>query len=380
MLRYVYGYRRAAAALLLCGLVSGLCATVQEADTSWARRRGLGGPGGRAGVDEGAVPDGPDANDGDAQRDRLAQGRQAPLTAQSMRRHLYAAADCSNSTMRMNGTVAVATCCSSFNIADDAGDGEALQSMLDSGLHTAFVPAIGRPWVINASLHLRSNQTVLLAPSVEIQARKGGYHCNGTAVTSPTRPSKYCQSPTQPCKCHGNLTLFSATDVSHMHLLGFGAVLRMHQADYSDPSRYQPAQWRPAVVLAGVTDSSVQGLTIVSTGGDGVSVYAGGSPAQLPTERVLLKDLTIRQAYRNALSVTSARDLVVEDCIFADTCQEHGNFGGPCSGATSGTTGTMVPSYRRLLYVELAAPNQRISQLYSTTVASAVAPASLPTA
>lgn len=236
------------------------------------------------------------------------------------------AADCSN------GTMAVATCCGSFNMADDAGDGEALQAMLDSGLSTAFVPAIGRPWVINASLHMRSHQTVVLAPGVEIQARKGGYHCNGTGIPRSLRPSKYCQSPTQPCKCHGNLTLFSATDVSHVHLLGFGAILRMHQADYSDPSRYQPAQWRPAVVLAGVTDSSVQGLTIVSTGGDGVSIYAGGSPDQPPTARVLLKDLTIRQAYRNALSVTSARDLLVEGCIFADTCRQHGNFGGPCSG------------------------------------------------
>lgn len=223
--------------------------------------------------------------------------------------------------------VALATCFDGFDLANDAFDGLALQAMLDSGSERAVVQNIGRPWVINSSLFLRSHQTLHFLPGVELQARKGGFHCNGSSHTTP--PTAYC-CQYHACKCEGDNLLLTASNVSNVHIVGYGAILRMHQADYADATLYQPSEYRPAIVLAGVTDSSIVGLKILNTGGDGIGIWGyGPNPA---SERIILKDLTIRNAYRNSLSVVSARDLLVEDCLFADTCNKFGNYGGPCAG------------------------------------------------
>ena len=173
-----------------------------------------------------------------------------------------------------------AICQKGFNQFDTAGtnDQVALQVALDSGSDFAIVSNIGRPWFINSSLILRSHQTVWMEPGVEIQARPGGFHCNHTGrdIATPLPPPKACRLPHR-CKCHGNLTLLSAHSVRNASIVGYGATLRMHGADYNDENHYFHSQFRPAIVLAGVADFSVLGLTILSTGGDGITLMAGST-------------------------------------------------------------------------------------------------------
>ena len=67
-----------------------------------------------------------------------------------------------------------------------------------------------------------------------------------------------------------------------------------------------------------------------STGGDGITLMGDGTT---PSSRVRLKDLDVRRAYRNGLSVISATDVLVEDCAFSETCANGvANYGGPCCG------------------------------------------------
>ena len=165
--------------------------------------------------------------------------------------------------------VAVATCYHTFSRADDAGDSEALQAMLDSGAPSAIVGDIGRPWVVNSTLWLRSKQRIYLAPGVEIQARRGAYHCNQSSDTTtvPAPPTADCRVPLH-CKCHGNHTIFSGRGVDSVHIFGYGARLMMWQSDYSNESLYYHSQFRAGVMLSGVSDCSISGLSIFSTGGD----------------------------------------------------------------------------------------------------------------
>ena len=237
-------------------------------------------------------------------------------------------ANCSDSYNNQNPmAVAVATCSRFFSRNDDAGDGDALQEMLDSGAPSAIVGNIGRPWVINATLWLRSNQTIYLAPGVEIQARRGAYHCNQSLV--PAAPPKACRVPHH-CKCHGNLTMLTAYRVESVQIIAYGARLAMWQSDYANESLYYHSQFRAGVMLSGVKDVSISGLTILSTGGDGITVMGASGAAS--SQRVFIKDVSVKKAYRNGLSIVSAEDLTVEDSLFEDTCVEHANYGGPCAG------------------------------------------------
>jgi hypothetical protein len=237
-------------------------------------------------------------------------------------------ANCSDSYNNQNPVaVAVATCSRFFSRTDDADDGDALQEMLDSGAPSAIVGNIGRPWVINSTLWLRSNQTIYLAPGVEIQARRGAYHCNQSLV--PVAPPKACRVPHH-CKCHGNLTMLTAYRVESVQIIAYGARLAMWQSDYANESLYYHSQFRAGVMLSGVKDISISGLTIISTGGDGITVMGASGAAS--SQRVFIKDVSVKKAYRNGLSVISAEDLTVEDSLFEDTCLEHANYGGPCAG------------------------------------------------
>ena len=252
------------------------------------------------------------------------------LKTDDMQRHSTEAANCSDvdaGHQQHPAAVAVATCSRFFSRADNAGDGDALQDMLDSGARSAIVSNIGRPWVINSTLWLCSNQTIYLAPGVEIQARRGAYHCNQSLV--PAAPPKACRMPHH-CKCHGNLTLFTAHAVESVHVIGYGARLVMWQSDYANESLYFHSQFRAGVMLSGVKDVSISGITILNTGGDGITIM--GASGAGSSQRVVIKDVTVRQAFRNGLSVISAEDLTVEDCLFEETCLEHANYGGPCAG------------------------------------------------
>ena len=249
----------------------------------------------------------------------------------SPRPHWQPPGSCGPPGINHGSEAAFAVCLGGFNKLDATGanDQAALQAAFDSGAEVAVVSFIGRPWLINSSLILRSHQTVWMEPGVEIQARPGGFHCNQTSLgAAPLPPPKECRLPHH-CKCHGNLSLLSAQSVQNASIVGYGATLRMHGTDYNNETTYYHSEFRPAMVLSGVTAFSVLGLTIVSTGGDGITLMGNGS---VPSSRVTFKDLDVRQAYRNGLSVISAEHLVVEDSSFSETCTTAANYGGPCCG------------------------------------------------
>jgi hypothetical protein len=167
----------------------------------------------------------------------------------------------------------------------DADDATAsLQASLDSGAQIVVVPAMGRPWVTGPLL-IRSHTTLVLEEGAEILAKEGGFQKDDASL----------------------IALKNVEDVS---IYGYGARLAMRKGDYRK-APYQKSQWRHAIEMYGCTRISVLGLTAESSGGDGV--YLGRGDAQTYNSQVLLRDLLLRDHYRQGISVISAQDLRIQN-------------------------------------------------------------------
>ncbi|MCM8829206.1 MAG: right-handed parallel beta-helix repeat-containing protein [Candidatus Omnitrophica bacterium] len=168
---------------------------------------------------------------------------------------------------------------------------EALQSAIDSGVQKVIVDNTGKPWVIGKTIHLRSNQEIIFEKGVIVEAKKGAFS------------GKY--------DC-----LFLAESQSNIVLNGYGATLKMRKMDYTKPP-YEKAEWRHILALKSSENVKVYGLTLSSSGGDGV--YIGVSRKGVPCKNIHIKDVICIDNYRQGISVISADNLIIENVILQDT-------------------------------------------------------------
>jgi len=94
----------------------------------------------------------------------------------------------------------------------------------------------------------------------------------------------------------------------------------MRQNDYTK-SPYPAASWRMGIMLRGVSNFTAEGLTIKDTGGDGIYVGSGaGYYSNRPyCENVKIDNVVIDNAYRNGVSVISAKNLSIENSVIMNT-------------------------------------------------------------
>jgi hypothetical protein len=160
----------------------------------------------------------------------------------------------------------------------------ALQASLDSGATVVVIPSMGRPWV-TGPLSIRSHTMLVLEEGTEIIAKEGDFKKDDNS-------------------------LFALKNVQDVSIYGYGARVAMRKADYRR-APYAKSEWRHAIEMYGCTDISVLGLTAESSGGDGV--YLGRGDAQTYNSNVLLRDLLLRDHYRQGISVISAQDLRIQN-------------------------------------------------------------------
>ncbi len=166
----------------------------------------------------------------------------------------------------------------------------ALQAAIDSPAKTVVVPFLGSPWIIRP-VRLRGNQEIVFEPGVLVLAKKGEFHGKGDS-------------------------LFTATGVSDLTLRGYGATLRMRKKDYQS-SAYEKAEWRMGIALHGCRRVRIEGLRVESTGGDGFYVDSG--PGLAWSEDIIIRDCVADDNHRQGISVISAVNLLVENCVFSNT-------------------------------------------------------------
>jgi hypothetical protein len=113
------------------------------------------------------------------------------------------------------------------------------------------------------------------------------------------------------------VSVYGVSNVTIRGAVGGGSRLAMHKSDYVNTSLYTHSEGRHALYIMESRHVRVSDLEIVDPGGD--SVYIGGSIGGGPSTDVELLRVTTRNAYRNGLSITSARDVVVRSCRFLNT-------------------------------------------------------------
>ncbi len=159
----------------------------------------------------------------------------------------------------------------------------------DGAPPTVIVPDAGSPWVLE-TIRVPSGIRLVFEPGAEVQALRGSFKDSGQV-------------------------LFELKDVQNVEILGYGATIRMWREDYQGRD-YDRGQWRHIFSLRGVTNVRIAGLTLLESGGDGVYVGRG---RQNYSRDVHLLDLTIRDQHRQAVSVISAENLLIERCVLSAT-------------------------------------------------------------
>ena len=173
---------------------------------------------------------------------------------------------------------------------DEEDSTQYVQAAIDSGAPRVVIPYVGAPWIVRP-ITLRSNQEILFEPGVLVLAKRGEFKGRGDS-------------------------LFSAVDVSNVTLRGYGATLRMWKEDYQGKA-YEKAEWRMTLDFDGCRHVRVEGLRLESSGGDGIYV---GATSELPyCHDVIIRDVICDDHHRQGISVISAVDLLIENCVLSNT-------------------------------------------------------------
>lgn len=179
---------------------------------------------------------------------------------------------------------------SSFGF-DPTNSTAALQAAIHSGARKVIVENMGKPWIVN-KIQLASDQEIVFEKGVVVQALRGAFKGKSDS-------------------------LFSASLKTNITLRGYGATLKMWKEDYDDPAQYTHAEWRHVLNFKSCANVRVLGLTLADSGGDGI--YLGVSQRGVPCSDFVIRDVACVNNYRQGISVISARNLLVENCVLKDT-------------------------------------------------------------
>ena len=175
---------------------------------------------------------------------------------------------------------------------DEENSTEYLQAAIDSGVAVLRVPDMGAPWIVEP-LELRSNQEIVFENGAEVLALRGAYRRRGAS-------------------------LFTARNTENVTLRGYGATLRMWKSDYQRP-HYDAGEWRHTISLHGVDGFEILGLTLLSSGGDGIYVGSGGGDGSTYSSDITVRDVIADDHHRQGISIISVENLLIENSRFTNT-------------------------------------------------------------
>lgn len=174
---------------------------------------------------------------------------------------------------------------------DPVDSTRALQRAINTGAKRVIVPNVGADWVLQPIELAVDDQEVIFEPGVVVTARKNAFHGR------------------QDC-------LFSISRRKNVTMRGYGAVLQMLKDDYTR-GIYQRSEFRHCVKVQGSHGVQILGFTIRRSGGDGI--YIGPTGNEKFSSNVLIRDVICDDHFRQGISVTSARNLRIENCILRNT-------------------------------------------------------------
>lgn len=186
----------------------------------------------------------------------------------------------------------VATARASWWGFDSKDATDSLQAALDSSAGKVIIDDRGSPWVVRP-ITLPGDKEIVLEKGVVIEARRGAFLGKSDC-------------------------LFTAKDCANLTMRGegAGAELRMHKADYHQ-APYELAEWRHTLAIRGCENVRIEGLTLKDSGGDGI--YLGTGSGGAPNRGVTIRKVFCDGNNRQGISVITAEDLLIEDCVLKNT-------------------------------------------------------------
>lgn len=171
-----------------------------------------------------------------------------------------------------------------------------LQDAIQSKARKLIIDRQATPWITRPLTGV-SNQEIILEEGVELVAKKGDYRAKGDCLLS----FRGCE----------NVTIRGEKKGSPKP-----ARIRMHKKDYQSDA-YEKSEWRHGLVFAGCRHVLVRDLAIEETGGDGI--YLGAGPNKNPNLDVVIRRVDCNKNHRQGISVISAENLLIEDCLLRNT-------------------------------------------------------------
>jgi len=179
----------------------------------------------------------------------------------------------------------------------DAHDSTAfLQQAINSKVKRLIIDRQPSPW-ITRSLTGVSDQEIVLESGTELVALKGAYHARGDCLLT----FNQCQRVT---------VRGEKSDAGEL------PVIRMLKEDYQSAA-YEKSEWRHGLSMLGCRDVRIENLRIEKTGGDGI--YLGTGSDKIPNRDVLIRGVDCNANNRQGISVISAENLLIDDCLLRNT-------------------------------------------------------------
>ena len=170
-----------------------------------------------------------------------------------------------------------------------------LKAAIASGVPKLIIDKMPSPW-ISTPLRAVSNQHLVFEDGAVLLAKRGEF----SGISD---------------------RLLSLIAVENVRITGYGAKLRMWRCDYDggkdkNGRKYEHAEWRHALSMHSATNVIVEGLSLEESGGDGIYIASRGTD---PCRNITIRDCVCDGNYRQGLSVISAENLLVENCVFRNT-------------------------------------------------------------
>ena len=163
-----------------------------------------------------------------------------------------------------------------------------VQAAIDAGLPEIVLDRRPTPWVVTP-LRARSGMRLVFEDGAELVAKKDAFRDTHDMV-------------------------FRMQFLTNVAIVGRGprgGTIRMRKTDYQNPP-YARSEWRHALWFSRCTNVLVENMTLASSGGDGIEI--SGNCAN-----VTIRNCVCDDNHRQGISVLSATDLLIEDCVLRNT-------------------------------------------------------------
>ena len=166
----------------------------------------------------------------------------------------------------------------------------AFGSAITSNVDTVVIDFVGNgEWVITSSIFFNvANKVIIFEPNVKLIAKPGAFIAD--------------------------VPLLKFTLGQNIKISGYGATFQMQKVEYTT------GEFRHTLHLENSNGIVVEGLILKDSGGDGI--YIGGEntlSASPYCENVIVKDCIMDNNRRQGMSVISAKNLLVSNCLFKNT-------------------------------------------------------------